>query len=71
MQFLQNLIYLDLHTSVATEDNRNILLWVILAVVALLLIGVSTALSLKNRKNRQNDEDNEDNDDESEDSNEE
>ncbi|MDE5768220.1 MAG: hypothetical protein K2H29_05060 [Oscillospiraceae bacterium] len=64
MQFLQKLMYLDLTASVATEDNRNILLWVILAVVALLLIGISTAISLKNRKNRQNEEDSDDSDEE-------
>ncbi|MDE6729218.1 MAG: hypothetical protein K2J71_00380 [Oscillospiraceae bacterium] len=63
MQFLQKLMYLDLTVPAATEDNRNIFLWVILAVVALLLIGISTAISLKNRKNRQNEEDSNDSDD--------
>ena len=41
----------------ATEDSRNIILWVILAAVAAVLVGITGAISSKKSKNSDDDDD--------------
>jgi len=48
-----------LETLPATEDSRNIVLWVILAAVAAVLIGVNLVFSARKKKQ---DDDNDDDD---------
>ncbi len=58
LTFWNTLFALALVGNVNTGDNRNIILWVILAVVALALVIVMTILS-KKRKGNQKDNDDE------------
>ncbi|MBR1530385.1 MAG: hypothetical protein IJ642_13965 [Oscillospiraceae bacterium] len=49
-----------LETLPVTEDSRNIVLWVILAVVAAVLIGVNLVFSAKKKKQEDDDDDDDD-----------
>lgn len=55
LALLNIMMAITLVNNVNTGDNRNIILWVILAVVALVLVVVMTILSKKRKGNKKDD----------------